>query len=47
MVVAMQFIKVEREKAWTMLCGTNNNEHILLGEERDCQLLEYKPFHSR
>lgn len=32
MVVTMQFIKAGRDKAWTMLFGTDNNEHILLGE---------------
>lgn len=46
MVVTMQFIEVGREKPWTMLFGTNNNEYILLGEERDCQLLASEPLHS-
>lgn len=45
MAVTMQFIKAESEKAWTMSFGTDNNEHILLGEERDCQLLASEPLH--
>lgn len=35
MVVTMPFIKAGK-KAWTMLFGTNNNNHILSGEEGGC-----------
>lgn len=36
MVVTAQFIKAGRERVGTMLSGRDNNEHTLLGEERDC-----------